>query len=635
MTSRWRLLREYMRRPLGVVAGVFLILVIAAVCLAKWIAPYQPEAEDLNHTLSLPSWQHLLGTDRLGRDVLSRLLWGGQVSLLGMAEALAVAVVVGVCLGLLAGYIGRFTDNMISRVADLVMATPGIVVLLMVYTITNNNATAGMIALGFLSAPAMLRVTRTAARAVREEVYVSASQVAGMSRLRIITGHVLPNIWGPIIVNAAVLGATILAIQGGLNYINLGVNPPNPSWGSMVADAQQVLSQQPWLIVPSGLTLALVIMALMLVADALRDATASNRSRSTSAGHRKVKDRSLEEERFLASVEPPDPAAALSVRGLSVAFSGLQVVRDVSFDVFDGRTLGIVGESGCGKTVTAAGVLGTLGATADVVGSIVFEGLELNSASKRERSRIRGTGIAYISQDPMVALDPSFTVGSQVGELVGRHDGLKGAERKARVLELLAEVGLPSPELVIKRFPHQLSGGMAQRVSIACALAGRPRVLIADEPTTALDVTIQGEILSLLRSLQEQEGMAIVLITHDLGVVADICDRVAVMYAGEIVEMADVEMILSAPAHPYTHALLAANPIMAERGEPLKAIPGTVPAPAAWPSGCHFAARCEYRASGCEAPVPLVDLAGATDHETRCIRAEELFNAWQSEGQPV
>jgi peptide/nickel transport system permease protein len=635
MTSRLRLLREYARRPLGVMAGVFLILVIAAVCLAKWIAPYQPEAEDLNHTLSLPSWHHLLGTDRLGRDVLSRLLWGGQVTLLGMAEALVVAVLVGVLLGLLAGYVGRYTDNLISRVADLVMATPGIVVLLMVYTITNNSSTGGMIALGFLSAPAMLRVTRTAARAVREEVFVSAAQVAGMSRMRIIIRHVLPNIWGPIIVNAAVLGATILAIQGGLNYINLGVNPPNPSWGSMVADAQQVLSQQPWLIVPSGLTLALVIMALMLVADALRDATASSRSRSTSAARRPDHEQPDAAVHSLTSLAPPDPAAALSVRGLSVAFSGLQVVRDVSFDVFDGKTLGIVGESGCGKTVTAAGVLGALGANAEIGGSIVFEGLELNSASKRERSRIRGTGIAYISQDPMVALDPSFTVGSQVGELVRRHDGLKGAERDARVRQLLTEVGLPSPELVVKRFPHQLSGGMAQRVSIACALAGRPRVLIADEPTTALDVTIQGEILSLLRSLQEQVGMAIVLITHDLGVVADICDRVAVMYAGEVVEMADVEMIFSTPAHPYTRALLAANPIMAERGEPLKAIAGTVPAPAAWPRGCHFFDRCTYRLSGCEAPIPLLDLSGTTDHETRCIRAEELLHEWQSEGQPA
>jgi peptide/nickel transport system permease protein len=624
-----------MRRPLGVAAGAFLILVAIAVCLAKWIAPYGPEAEDLKHTLALPSGQHLLGTDRLGRDILSRLLWGGQVTLLGLLEALFAAVLVGVLFGLLAGYFGRSTDNVISRISDLVMAMPAIVVLLMIYSITNNSSSAGMITLGILSVPSILRVTRTAARAVREEVFVAASQVMGMSRARIIVRHVLPNIWGPIIINAAVLAASILGVQGGLNFLDLGLTPPNPSWGSMVSEGQQVLSQQSWLIIPSGVTLALVIMALMLVADALRDTTASNRSRQAQPVRKQVRERSIEQMRSPAPTAPPDPDAVLSVRGLSVAFSDLQVVRDVSFDVFEGHTLGIVGESGCGKTVAMSGVLGSLGRNAEVRGAIVFEGTDLNGATKRERLRTRGKGVAYISQDPMVALDPMFTVASQLGELVGRHDGSKGAEKKKRVLELLSQVGLPSPESVAKRFPHQLSGGMAQRVSIACALSGRPRVLIADEPTTALDVTIQGDILGLLRSLQEQENMAVVLITHDLGVVADICDRVAVMYAGEIVEMADVETIFAAPGHPYTRALIGANPIMAERGELLKAIPGTVVAPAAWPVGCHFAARCTFRVPACEVPVPLVGVTDATGHEARCVRAEELLNESQSEGQPA
>ena len=633
MSSRRRFIREYLRHPFGVIAALFLLAVIVAVCLAGVIAPYGPLAEDLNHTLSGPASGHLLGTDRLGRDVLSRLLYGGRVSLLGTAEALGVALVIGVFFGLIAGYVGRGTDTVVSRLTDLAMAMPAIVVLLMVYSITNNSATAGMIALGVLSSPFILRVTRTSARAVSEEVYVSASQVMGMSRARIMFRHVLPNIWGPIIVNAAILGATILGIQSGLNYLNLGLNPPNPSWGSMVSDAQQVLDQDSWMIIPTGLTIALVIMSLILIADALRDTMAATRSRSTARAPRRQAQ--IGDVLSPISAAPPDPAAALSVRGLSIAFSGLQVVRDVSFDVFDGQTLGIVGESGCGKTVTISGVLGALGPTADVKGAIVFDGHDLATASKRERSRVRGTGIAYVSQDPMVALDPSFTVGSQVGELVGRHQDLKGDARKQRVLELLAQVGLPAPEDVIKRYPHQLSGGMAQRVSIACALAGKPRILIADEPTTALDVTIQGEILSLLQSLQEQEGMAIVLITHDLGVVADICDRVAVMYAGEVVEMADVELLFSAPAHPYTRALLGANPIMSERGEALRAIPGTVPAPAAWPHGCHFADRCPYKTAACEVPIELVGLAEANEHEARCIRVEELVDVFQSEGEPV
>lgn len=637
--SKFRLVHEYLRRPLGVVAGAFLLIVILAVCFAPLIAPYNPLAQDLSHTLQLPSAAHLLGTDRLGRDVLSRLLWGGQVSLLGLVEALAVAFVIGVSFGLLAGYIGKFTDNAISRVTEVVMAVPAIVLLLVVYSTTNNNPNAGMIALGVLSAPTIIRVTRGAAAAVRQEVFISASRVLGMSRTRIIVRHVLANIWGPIIVNTAVLAAVILGIQGGLNYINLGVNPPNPSWGGMVNEAQQTLAQQQWLIVPSGLLLTLVIMSFMLIADALRDTAASSRSRATRKVRRGPQSSADRGDGAVApsTAEPalaPNGAAVLSVRGLSVRFSGLEVVRNVNFDVLEGQTLGIVGESGCGKTVTASAVLGSLGAEAQVDGSVTFDGIDLNHAPRKVRARTRGTGIAYVSQDPMVALDPCFTVASQLGELIGRHDRIGGAQRRDRVIELLTQVGLQNPAEVAKRFPHQLSGGMAQRVSIACALAGRPRVLVADEPTTALDVTIQAEILGLLRVLQEETGMAIILITHDLGVVADLCNRVAVMYAGEVVETAAVETLFAEPAHPYTRALLASNPVMSERGAMLRSIPGTVPSPAAWPRGCHFFDRCPVHVEACmPAAIPLTPVAGAPDHAARCIRADELLYGNQLEGQ--
>ncbi len=589
-----------------------------AVIAAPLIAPYDQLKMDLGHSLALPSATHPLGTDRLGRDVLSRLLLGGQVSLGGLAEALSVAFVIGVVAGLVAGYIGRTTDNAISRITEVLMATPGIVVLLMVYGIGNNNSHWGMIALGVLCSPSITRVTRAAARTVREEVFIASAEVLGMARLRIIVRHVLPNVWGPIIVNTAVLGAVILGIQGGLNYINLGVNPPMASWGSMVSDAQRVLAQQPWLMVPSGATLTLVIMALMLVADGLRDATASNRTRAVAPAVRAQ----------AAAPQPapvPETGAALSVRGLCVSVGGIEVVRNVAFDIGDGQTLGIVGESGCGKTVTASAVLGQLGPGFRTQGVVMFAGLDLTRATPRVRARTRGTGIAYVSQDPMVALDPCFTVMSQLGELVGRHERLRGAARRARVLELLRQVGLPDPADTAARFPHQLSGGMAQRVSIACALAGRPRVLIADEPTTALDVTIQGEILDLLRTLQSETGMALVLISHDLGVVADLCDRVAVMYAGEIVELADVESIFDRPAHPYTRALLDSNPIASARGAPLPVIPGTVPSPASWPVGCHFQDRCPFRIADCSArPVPLVAVADAGPHDARCIRVGQI-----------
>jgi peptide/nickel transport system permease protein len=313
------------------------------------------------------------------------------------------------------------------------------------------------------------------------------------------------------------------------------------------------------------------------------------------------------------------------VRGLSVSVAGLELVKNISFDVADGQTLGIVGESGCGKTVTASAMLGQFSPGLRIDGTVMFDGVDLNRASPRVRAQTRGKGIAYVSQEPMVALDPCFTVSSLLGELVGQHERLRGAARRARVLELLRQVGLPDPEDTAARFPHQLSGGMAQRVSIAGALAGRPRVLVADEPTTALDVTIQGEILDLLRQLQVETGMAIVLITHDLGVVADICDRVAVMYAGEIVELADVADVFEHPAHPYTRALLDSNPLASDRGAPLPVIPGTVPSPANWPVGCHFGERCRFQIAGCVVhPVPLVPVDGGRSHDSRCIRVGEI-----------
>jgi peptide/nickel transport system permease protein len=619
MISRFRVLKQFLRRPLGVVSTVFLVIAGAAVALAPLVSPFDPLEQDYSAVLTGPTSAHLLGTDQLGRDVLSRLLYGGQVTLVGILEAVAVAVVIGIILGLLAGYLGGFLDMALSRLTELVMAIPGIVVLLMTYALTNNNAHAGMVMLGVLSVPTIFRVTRGAAAAVRGETFIDASRVVGIGRLAIMARHVLPNVWGPIIVNTAVLAAVTLGIQGGLNYLSLGVNPPSPSWGGMVSEAQSVLLQQPWLMVPSGLTIALTIAAFLLIADSLRDAT-DTRSDIPD----RVRAQATVEDRVAPN--PPPAGAILAVDKLSVAFNGVTVVRDVRFSVAPGETIGIVGESGSGKTVTASAILDSLDPGAVVTGSVWYDGTDLLHATRKQRRATRGSGIAYISQDPMVALDPSFTVAAQLGELVTQHHGLRGAARQKRVLELLGQAGLPDPLGTSRKYPFQLSGGMAQRVSIASALAGDPRVLVADEPTTALDVTIQGEILDLLRRLRDETGMAIVIITHDLGVVADLADRVVVMYAGEVVEYANAEGLFGQPGHPYARALLAANPIASERGKPLLAIAGTVPRPGSWPTGCHFADRCPLVTPECRvAPIPLEPVSG--DHDSRCIRIDAVLHS--------
>jgi peptide/nickel transport system permease protein len=299
-------------------------------------------------------------------------------------------------------------------------------------------------------------------------------------------------------------------------------------------------------------------------------------------------------------------------------------VHDVSFDVARGETVGIVGESGCGKTMTAMSILGLLPNGGEISdGRIVFDGRDLASMTEKQLREIRGKQIALISQEPMVSLNPAFRVGWQLAHCVRIHHGVSRREAERRAVALLERVHLPDPATVARRYPHELSGGMAQRVAIARALSGDPRLLIADEPTTALDVTVQAEILQLLREIQQEQGMAILLVTHDWGVVADICDRTVVMYAGEVVERATVQSMFHEPLHPYTQALLDSNPAHALEGDFLPTISGSVPKPGRWPTGCRFYPRCRYGTPECEGQ-PIGLARPADGRETRCIHWESL-----------
>ncbi|MFI6588320.1 ABC transporter ATP-binding protein [Embleya sp. NPDC050493] len=312
------------------------------------------------------------------------------------------------------------------------------------------------------------------------------------------------------------------------------------------------------------------------------------------------------------------------MRNLSIEIGGLPVVHDLGLDVMLGETVGLVGESGCGNSVTSLGILGMVPGGGRVrAGSVVFDGVEL-VRRPAELACVRGTGIAYVSQEPMVALDPTFPVGRQLGEAVRRHRRCDRPAARRRVRELLELVNLPTPDAVARRYPHQLSGGMAQRVAIAPALAGEPRLLIADEPTTALDVTVQAEILDLLRALQDRTGMAVLIVTHYWGVVADLCRRAVVMYAGWVVEQALVEPMFDLPLHPYTAGPMAADPHHAGAGGTLFTIAGTVPPPGDRPHGCGFAPRCPRVTDACtRAPVALAEPEPA--RWRRCIHAGHLL----------
>jgi peptide/nickel transport system ATP-binding protein len=316
----------------------------------------------------------------------------------------------------------------------------------------------------------------------------------------------------------------------------------------------------------------------------------------------------------------------LDVRNLSVSFDtaagDLPIIRDVSFSVGAGERVGIVGESGCGKTVTGLSLLRLLPRSARISGQILFEGRDLGTLSSRRMREVRGRHIAMIFQEPMTALDPVFTVGQQISEAYRAHFPADRTEGRKRAIAALAEVGIPAPERRCDEYPHQLSGGMRQRVMIAMALICKPKLLIADEPTTALDVTVQSQITDLLRTLSERTGTALLFITHDLGVVAETCTRMITMYAGEVVEDAPVDDVLMKPRHPYTSGLLRSLPGLSARRSVLPSIPGRVPSPTAMPSGCRFAPRCSYATAECQSRQTMVDLTPY--HRARCGRTPEL-----------
>jgi oligopeptide/dipeptide ABC transporter ATP-binding protein len=315
----------------------------------------------------------------------------------------------------------------------------------------------------------------------------------------------------------------------------------------------------------------------------------------------------------------------LEIEDLAVSFrtdrGEVEALSGVSLGLDEGEVIGVVGESGCGKSLTALSVMGLVPNPPGRItaGRIMFRGRDLLTLGEAAMTRLRGSEIGMIFQEPMSALNPVFTVGEQVAEVLRVHEGLGRAAARERAAGLLARVGIPDPGRRLAQYPHELSGGLRQRVMIAAALACRPRLLIADEPTTALDVTIQAQILALLADLQREFGMATMLITHDLGVVAQVVKRVVVMYAGKVVEQGPVEEVFANPSHPYTAALMRSIPALAEGQARLPAIPGTVPAPGSWPAGCRFAPRCEHAMPECAAGVPPL-LPVGPDHRAACIR---------------
>ncbi|HEY9358739.1 MAG TPA: dipeptide/oligopeptide/nickel ABC transporter permease/ATP-binding protein, partial [Arthrobacter sp.] len=619
--------------PASIAGVLWLAALVAASLTAPLWLPYKTEDQDFTAVLSGPTPAHWLGTDELGRDLLSRIFASAAGTLGTSMITVIVAVGLGTLLAMLAAAAGERVENVISRVTEIMMSLPGTVIILAVIGAVGTNIPLIMGILGVLISAGIYRVMLGQAKSLQSQLYVDAAKVDGVSTAGISLRHVLPGLTNTIVVQAALIFAVGMLIQAGLAFIGFGPPIPQPSWGGMIQGASQHVYDAPWLMVPTGAVLALTVLAANAIGNALGKAPNATASHLPSAAARRQRAKAVA---AIAAAAPASQDAAkntLSVRNLSVgvdsvgAGKGVRLVTDVSFDVEPGTVLGLVGESGCGKTMTALSLLGLLPSGVSVTGGqILWNGKNLAAATEKDMEGIRGRDIALISQEPMRALDPMFTVGYQLTATVRRLRGMGRAEAKAEALGLLEKVGIVDAARILKTYPHQISGGMAQRVAIALALAGRPRLLVADEPTTALDVTVQAEILSLLRSLVKDTGMSVVMVTHDLGVVADLCDQVAVMYAGEVVENGRTDSILDNPRHPYTLALLAADPHAnhaADMPERLATISGQVPQPKDWPSTCRFAARCQFAGSACMVPIPLLP-SGTGDGVVRCVKADEL-----------
>jgi peptide/nickel transport system permease protein len=565
-TARASLFRRLLKNPTGVSSLAFLLIVTLAGVFASVLAPHDPYKASANDILAKPGGTYLLGADGSGHDILSRLLYAIRPTIEGAALAVAVAAVIGITAGLISGYYGKWFAGVSSWVASLLMALPGIVVLLAARSVLGPSMFAAMFIFGILLSPAFYRVVYSAVSAVRHELYVDAAQVSGLSDARIIARHILTVVRAPAIILAAGIAGIAIAIQAGLDFLGLG-DLSKATWGGMLNDAFTNIFSAPLQLLWPSLAIGLTCMALALLGNALRDeleggraAKRSRRSRMTAAAA------VAQQQPAIAHAETSEPAGEvlLQVSGLAVGYDQPNgtvktVVEDVSLTVRRGEVHGLIGESGSGKTQTAFAALRLLPAGGRILsGHINFEGVDLANVSEKEMTKLRGAKIAYIPQEPMSNLDPAFTIGSQLTEPLRISLGIGKAEAKDRALKLLARVGIPDPARIFAAYPHQVSGGMAQRVLIAGAVSGDPDLLIADEPTTALDVTVQAEVLDLLRELQAELNIGVLIVTHNFGVVADLCDRVSVMSAGRIVETGPARSIFAGPRHPYTKSLFAA-----------------------------------------------------------------------------
>lgn len=627
-------------------AWVVLGFVVLIAAFGSWIMPHDPNVGNIRNTLASPNGDFWLGTDYLGRDVLSRLIAGSRVALLAGLEATAVALFIGVSVGMVVGLAGGWTDRIAMRIIDGLSAIPALVLAIAIIATLGSGVTRSMFAAGVAYSMGLARLARGLTLAERDAVYVDGARVVGARTWRLLRHHIAPNIVGPIAVQATLVFASAIIIEASLSYLGLGVQPPEASWGSMLANAQRTVRQAPFQAIPPGLALAATVLSINVLGDALVR-THKGESFAHPTGY-------LEPVSVAKSTNSETPtrtnesgnANLLNVDGLFVRYGTFTAVNGASIQIAPGEVVALVGESGSGKTSLAMAIAGLLAPPAQVGANTVSltnsgDSLELIGASTKETRNWRHN-IGVVFQEPSASLNPLQSVAHQVRDVIRANPQTsaaameaKGHDEDAYIEELLTDVGLRRPTEVMKLRPNQLSGGMAQRVVIAMALAKNPALLVADEPTTALDVTVEAEIIRLLRRLCEERHFGVLLVTHDLGVAGELADRVLVMYQGNIVETGAVQELALYPKHPYTSALIAAVPqnepgrkILVPPEDRLSKRAGIAPELLSSEVGCSYRHRCPYAVDECYRTEPLLGVAitpaNDSNHLAACHRANEL-----------
>lgn len=606
-----------------------LALVILVSFLAPVISPYSPE--EIFTKWEAPSAAHLFGTDHIGRDILARVLYGGRYSMLIGLFSMLIALLFGAIIGSIAAVVRKSLAELIMRILDVIMAVPGIAmaavtVLVFGRALQSSGNTIGLVAviiasIAFVYIPQLARIVRANVMAAYGEDYVRAVVVSGARAPWILVKHVMRNTAAPVLVFATVLVADAIILEASLTFIGSGLPATMvPTWGNVLSEASSNLSVMLgkwWTAFFPGMFITATVLCLNILSEGITDAmvaapkgpaVAQVSSDSEREADRLLLDprrahaeqaeslqasldalESVEEKRDDRFAPASEAAPLLEVKNLSIRFPNhgeVDVVDRVSFAVKPGETMGLVGESGCGKSITALSIMGLISPKAKLAGEILYQGRNLLEMKPEERQGLLGNEMAMIYQDALSSLNPAMLIKAQMKQLTSR-GGTRSAE------ELLELVGL-DPKRTLESYPHELSGGQRQRVLIAMALTRDPKLIIADEPTTALDVTVQKQVIALLNDLREKLGFAMIFVSHDIALVAEVAHSITVMYAGQVVEQGPTSELLMNPTHEYTRGLLGAVlSIEAGKGR-LHQVPGAVPSPRDFPKGDRFAPRSSH-----------------------------------------